>query len=757
MDGATGGAMAAPEGSSSGADDLARALGLSRGTAQRLVDAGYASAPAVRELSTETLDRLGVTAEERDAIRRSSPTPDVAAALAAPAAAPVNADQIVERWVGNVQRADRGRKRRLPTAAKGSTDVLRKWVDGDDRAMEDWIRSSDTERPAPVAPAPPMATGTEEGALLPRTAEPGGLPAVSEREETVVRWLTGLLDRVKSDQFDPSSMIQEVQDLQRQLYDERTKRKQLEDQVEHVKRGSIAVIKYVRSREAKEREVAVRAKEAEVADLKLRLNALNGSPVGPGAVPEGSVGDGVSSSGSDPGSVERAIRDTELRLRNEFSDHEHQFIERETELRRRVVQLEGEIRSLSSVAQQAEGRAELVGKQGSPIAEDVTRRLEELTVKERDLVARENELRAKFEEIRINAEEVERRRGPLEFKERELAVYDQQLQTRRQALDIEARRIEEQRREAGIGGVAKTSEAVRLDDMRHELAKKEAELRARETQLQDQVRELEKLAGRAAEAEADQMHADNVAAAESPKIRSGVRRLDDLLFGGFAAGTQILLNGPAHTGKDVLARLFSTEGLRVGIPSLWVVTDKSYGQVRDDLAALYPGLADAEKKGMLRFVDLYSLSVGSSAPVPGVRFLSSTGKAVLDQLAQSVNGFGEELKSKFSTYRLIFESVSTITAYLDTASTFRFLQPFVGRRKLDGAVGYYVLESGMHSESDLETLEHMVDGSLNLKIDQMKTFLSVRGIGEAQARSWVGYTFTKRSFNLGSFSLEHIR
>ena len=650
-----------------------------------------------------------------------------------------------------------GRKRRLPTAAKGSTDVLRKWVDGDDRAMEDWIRSSDTERPAPVAPAPPTVAGTEEGALLPRTAEPGGLPTVSEREETVVRWLTGLLDRVKSDQFDPSSMIQEVQDLQRQLYDERTKRKQLEDQVEHVKRGSIAVIKYVRSREAKERELAVRAKEAEVADLKLRLTALNGSPGGPGTLPAASSGDGVPSSASDPGAVERAIRDTELRLRNEFSDHEHQFIERETELRRRVVQLEGEIRSLSSVAQQAEGRAELVGKQGSPIAEDVTRRLEELTQKERDLVARENELRAKFEEIRINAEEVERRRGPLEFKERELAVYDQQLQTRRQALDIEARRLEEQRREAGVGGVAKTSEAVRLDDMRHELAKKEAELRARETQLQDQVRELEKLAGRAAEAEADQMHADNVAAAESPKVRSGVRRLDDLLFGGFARGPESCSTVLRSTGKDVLARLFSTEGLRIGIPSLWVVTDKSYGQVRDDLAALYPGLADAEKKGMLRFVDLYSLSVGSSAPVPGVRFLSSTGKAVLDQLAQSVNGFGEELKAKFSTYRLIFESVSTITAYLDTASTFRFLQPFVGRRKLDGAVGYYVLESGMHSESDLETLEHMVDGSLNLKIDQMKTFLSVRGIGEAQARSWVGYTFTKRSFNLGSFSLEHIR
>ena len=88
------------------------------------------------------------------------------------------------------------------------------------------------------------------------------------------------------------------------------------------------------------------------------------------------------------------------------------------------------------------------------------------------------------------------------------------------------------------------------------------------------------------------------------------------------------------------------------------------------------------------------------------------------------------------------------------------LQPaqlFYGRRKLDRAVAYYVLESGMHTDSDLETLEHMVDGSVNLKVEQLKTFLSVRGIGEVQARAWVGYTFTKRSFNLGSFSLEHIR
>jgi KaiC/GvpD/RAD55 family RecA-like ATPase len=750
MDGATDGAIAAPEGSSPEAVELGRALGVTAETAQRLVDAGYATPAAVRALSAESLARLGIGPSDRDAIRSGSNDRSKAASPG-----PLDADRIADRWVGSVQHADRGRRRKLPPTAKGSTEVLRRWVEGDDRVMEEWIRSSDTAPSPPPAPAPPLAPAPEESATVPRASDVAGPQPVSEREETVVRWLTGLLDRVKSDQFDPASMIQEFQDLQRQLFDERTKRKLLEDQVEHVKRGSIAVIKYVRSREAKEREAAVRGKEAEIADLKVRLSALTGSPdapPGPSGSPPGSgepVGEG--------GAADGPARDAEAGLREQFAEREHQFIERETELRRRVVQLEGEVRRLSSAAEQAAGRAELVARGGGPADAELTRRLEEAAQRERDLVARENELRAKFEEIRIGTEELERRRTPLEFKEKELAVYDQQLQTRRQALDIEARRVEEQRREFGGTSVAKSSEAARLEDLHHELSKRDAELRAREEQLLEKTRELEKLAGRAAQAEADQIHADNTAAAEAPKVHSGVRRLDDLLFGGFPTGAQILLNGPAHTGKDVLARLFSVEGLRAGIPSIWVVTDKSHTQVREDLAQLYPGFADVEKKGMLRFVDLYSVSVGSTAPVPGVRFLASTGKAVLDQLAQSVNGFGEELKEKFSSYRLVFESVSTLTAYLDTSATFRFLQPLVGRRKLDGAVGYYVLESGMHSESDLETLEHMVDGSLNLKIEQMKTFLSVRGIGEAQARSWVGYTFTKRSFNLGSFSLEHIR
>jgi KaiC/GvpD/RAD55 family RecA-like ATPase len=160
---------------------------------------------------------------------------------------------------------------------------------------------------------------------------------------------------------------------------------------------------------------------------------------------------------------------------------------------------------------------------------------------------------------------------------------------------------------------------------------------------------------------------------------------------------------------------------------------------------------------MVRYVDLYSRSVGVSQAEQGVRLLSATDKGLLDQLNQAIGTPTFEYKEKFGGYRLVFESISTLTAYLDTTALFRFLQPFTGRRKLDGAVGYYLLESGMHTESDLQTIEHMMDGSINLKIEQLKTFLSVKGISDVQSRAWIGYTFSKKAFSLGSFSLDHIR
>lgn len=749
--GSTEETLAAP-GASSGSEEetLERELGIGPGPAAALVRAGHRTPADVRGLAEDVLVGAGLSAEEAQRVRAGRRSSNA-----------VDGQQIVQRWVQSVKKSDRPRRHTVAPAGKSSKEVLKKWVDGDDRAMEAWIQSS--EPTVGVAPRP--ADSAAPASSVPRPGDDGrGSPSVSpglgggvgtggvspqvlEREETVVRWLTDLLDRVKSDQFDPSTLLQEVQELNRQIFEERTRRKQLEDELEHVKRGSIAVIKYVRSREAKSREQAVQEKEAEIAELKLKLLQAPVSDVSSATPPP-----------IDPVKLEAAVREAEAKAKEEFGAREHSYIERETELRRRIVQLEGEVRNLRSEGDLVQQRSAFKSDESGGA---MTQRLKELDQRERDLVLRENELRTKFEEIRISAEELERKTGPIQFKEKELAAWEQRLETTKQALEFEARRLEQMRAQLDAAGpvAASSPEAKKLDDLKSEITRKEEELRAREGLLHQKMVELEELSGKVAESEAERIHKDVVddVKSEAQRVHSGVRRLDDLLYGGYPPGSQVLVNAPAHTGKEVLARLFVADGLRAGIPAIWVTTDKTFLTIREEMEAILPTYSTMEQKGLVKYVDLYSKSLGVSQADPFVKLLASTDKTVTDQVTSSVNQFSQELKDRHATYRLVFESVSTLTAYLDTASTFRFLQPFCGRRKLDRAVGYYLLETGMHTESDLQTLEHMVDGSIALKIDQLKTFLSVRGITDVQSRAWVGYTFSKKSFSPGSFSLDHIR
>jgi KaiC/GvpD/RAD55 family RecA-like ATPase len=549
---------------------------------------------------------------------------------------------------------------------------------------------------------------------------------------------------VKSEQFNPTSVLQELQEHQRSLYDERERRRQVEEQLEQVKRGSVAVIKYVRSREEKARQELLEEKDAEITELKGRLDQLVARVT---ASQEGKVGP----SGAE---VENARTEFENRLQMELAGREAQFAEREGELKRRVAELDGELRTIRMQAE-----ATKTASSGGPVKTDAALKAQD--ERESEIIRRENELRTRFEEIRIRAEEIERKREAIQFKEREFSGREQDIELRQRALEVEGRRIEEAKKTlpaaALAGNPAALAEQNRLDSIEDSLQRRERELMEREAFLTSKLAEAQDLQDKAVAVEADRLRVEAVADAKSGRLRTGVRRLDDLLFGGLPPGSQVLLNGPAHTGKDILARLFVVEALKTGQGALWVITDRTYTTVREEMVQLYPPYAELEKRGFVRYVDLYSRSLGVTEAERGVKLLASNDKALLEQLTAAVNSFASELKERAPSYRMVFESVSTVTAYLDSTASFRFLQPMIGRRKLDGACAYYELETGMHSESDLQTLEHMMDGSIHLKVDQLKTFLSIRGITDVQSRAWVGYNFSKKAFTLGSFSLDHIR
>ncbi len=633
---------------------------------------------------------------------------------------------------------------------------------------------------SPVRPEP--TTGGREGGgrrvpPLRRGGAPAGAgaqavapqPSVTEteiraREETVLKWLTDMLDKAKAENFEPAQLLREAQELTRQLHEERARRRELEEELEHVKKGSVAVIKYVRNREARAREEAIAAKEADILELRRQLESAraSGSSIDTQQLLAErdsrikSLEEEVDKARTTSGTSAGAQHELSARFREEMETKEREFSEKEAELRRKLIKTEEEVQKLKSSQELAERHAQLTKLDAKNLNSELKSKLDAVEARERALVSKETEFKTKIEELLVKADEFEKKRAPIAYKEQELIRWEEEVRIKEQTLKAQMREMEVAKKEGASPEAMQKLQ--RLEDIQAEITKKEEELRGRETFLNQKLEELERKERDVTDAEIDRAREDLKAEVAQNKVKTGVNRLDDLLLGGVPLGTSILVNAPSHTGKDVMARLMAAEGLKKGVPVLWILSDKAATSLREEMTVVLPSYMEYEKKGLVRYVDLYSMSLGVTTADPLVTMLSTEDRNFLESLAKAVDEISADFRTKAEYYRLVFETVSTVTAYLDDVqSSFRFLQPFVGRRKRDRCVAYYLVDTGMHSENDVQVLEHMMDGSINLKVEQLKTYLSVKGLGEVASRAWIAYTFTKKVFNIGSFSLDHIR
>ena len=69
----------------------------------------------------------------------------------------------------------------------------------------------------------------------------------------------------------------------------------------------------------------------------------------------------------------------------------------------------------------------------------------------------------------------------------------------------------------------------------------------------------------------------------------------------------------------------------------------------------------------------------------------------------------------------------------------------------------FAMEKGMHSDQEIQMIGSVMDGMIDFKVDQLKTFFAVKGVTDVQSRSYIRYTASKSTISIGSFSLDHIR
>ncbi len=377
--------------------------------------------------------------------------------------------------------------------------------------------------------------------------------------------------------------------------------------------------------------------------------------------------------------------------------------------------------------------------------------------KEKEIEKKNQSIQDLRDELNFKEEELEDLKEKMRFKEQELNDREEDLMHREEVMKKQRIEMESLRQE--FGGSTEKERKRRLEELEKEISRKEQEIKAKEKYIAQKERELRSREEDLIDEELEERQEEILMEIEQEKARTGTSRLDDLTMGGIPLGSNVSIYGPPHSGKRVLINSFIAEGLEKGVPAVWVVTDKTVKDVREEMKFVLPTFEEYEIRGLVYYVDAYSVSMGETIDEDDktdyITYVE--GQSDIEAITAAVEKFADEIMEKHRYYRLAFVSVSTLIAYLDTSTTFRSLQPFAGRRKRDKAVAMYTLEKGMHSQQDISMLGHMMDGEIEFKFQQLKTFLRVGGLGDVQTRDWVRYTSSKSGITMGSFSLDTIR
>ena len=242
---------------------------------------------------------------------------------------------------------------------------------------------------------------------------------------------------------------------------------------------------------------------------------------------------------------------------------------------------------------------------------------------------------------------------------------------------------------------------------------------------------------------------------DSDKVKTGILRLDELLYGGYPKNSNILVCAPPFTGKEILLYKFICEGLKNNEHCIIISTERTVLEIRNEIKEIFPKIEIFEKKGLVKYIDVYSRSVGIKEDGFNADYIES--QKELDKIILAVENAQKSI-SKNKGYRMVFDSLSSLITYCGAPSTFKFLNKLIGKSKKFEAVSLFSIDKGMHKKDVIQMFKHSMSGMIEFEDKNIRTMLRICGICDVQTKAWVEYKYNKKELDIiGSFSLDRIK
>jgi len=405
-------------------------------------------------------------------------------------------------------------------------------------------------------------------------------------------------------------------------------------------------------------------------------------------------------------------------------------------------------------------RQEAVEKKSkyNAMIERISNREIELSKKDETLRSQMSSIDSKDTTIKSSLDRLAKERQEIEVRRKELIELDKSVSTKSSQLKMREAELRSHQRLLEEGTPQKAAPPIEYAERMEGPRQRERDFESRETIS----REKEKTTYRRAyeppaPSDEEELTAPVRAQGVRPqKMSTGTKRLDDLLNGGISQGSSVLFVGPPFSGKEIGIMAFLADGVRSGIPIVVVTTSKSPADLSRDFAPLIPNLLEAERLGLVRWVD--ATSGGADASRQQKNYIKVDGPDDFAGIAEAIDKLSYDVKrGEYLYFKLGFLSLSTSISTIDEMESTKFVQTMARSIRELGSVGIFALEKGMHSEHQIESLQHLMDGAFMIKVEKQKTYLSVVGVGEVQTRDWIEFKHTNAALIIGALSLERIR
>ncbi|MGA1820582.1 MAG: ATPase domain-containing protein [Thermoplasmatota archaeon] len=241
-------------------------------------------------------------------------------------------------------------------------------------------------------------------------------------------------------------------------------------------------------------------------------------------------------------------------------------------------------------------------------------------------------------------------------------------------------------------------------------------------------------------------------------IQTTITRLDQLLHGGIPSSSQVLLKGPAFSGKEVVFDKIMAASLSNGIPVIYVSSNRAMKEVMRGIIRQVPDFKRYNQEGLVRMYDLFSKHSDGKILKEGHRIFNIEDREDFKRFQSDIVFMMEELVQQYHGGVLLINSLSPLINQVELNDLMKFLQVVIARSKSYRFTNILDMAAGVHTETVENSIEYLMDGIIEFKELEHRKSLRLKGFRHGVlTRDWIDYKHSDSDMQLvGSFQEERI-